>query len=168
MPKFNSTLHCNCFREQSQGGHFCQNILGFHQFSQELLSQFFDIQIILFLKHIFYHHPCQYFSSIFNQSNSAITSFVKGFLCFESNNSNFTSLALWNHAVFARLQFHFALYCMALSDIYHILNQKENDWNRCCSGYRDKYYWEAEGNVKWKSVKSVILVNNVMLWELVF
>ena len=31
-------------------------------------------------KHIFYYCSCKYFSSIFNQSNSATPSFVKGFL----------------------------------------------------------------------------------------
>lgn len=48
----------------------------------------------------------------------------KPFFACESSNSNFTLLALWNHAVFARLQFHFALYSMALSDTYHILKLK--------------------------------------------
>lgn len=103
-------------------GHFCQNILGLHQFSKRPFSILWYSNHFL-SKHIFYHHSHQYFSSIFNQSNSAAPSFVKTFFACDSSNSNFTSLASWNHTVFAKLPLHFALY-MALSYVYNIPNSK--------------------------------------------
>lgn len=123
MPKFNSTLHCDYFREQSQRRPFLPKYFRTSSISQGPPSILWYSNHSLWSAY-WYHHTYQNVSSIFNQSNSA-TLFICQRLVLFLTQFKLYFISFMNSCSFYRIAIPLCIVLYGLFNEYNTLKPKE-------------------------------------------